>query len=335
MNFDIDVIAEVPFDKWQVLLDNSINVTPFHLQNWIDASALTYGYKPLYLIARDANGTILAGMPILESRSFRGILRAYHSQVGGSYGSVIIREDADPDILKKILARFDKFRKKWNVNKSIVVDFHNTSSYLSTIGFNYRDAFTHILNLNQTLEDIHNKYDYSIRKNIEKAKRNGIVVHTIESIEGVEEYYKITHAVAQKYNREPYPRELFLNIFRLMVPRGEAKFSLTFRGEQPLSGALHLISKGHIFNWLMPAYPEFLEYRPNEALVSSMIDWASENGFSIYNFGGSPTEALGLIQFKEKWGTKKWLYNIYEFESSSLIIKIINKLQYLRYNSYI
>jgi hypothetical protein len=330
MQFDIDITSEVPADKWQELLDMSANITPFHLQNWVTASALTYGFKPLYLIARTQNGTILAGMPILQAHSHKGMLHGYHSLLGGSYGAVIIREDTDHDISKKILTHFVDLLKRWNVTKAIVVDFNNTSSFLSKCGFNTRVVFTHILDLSQTLENIRNNFDYSIRKNIEKAKRNSLVVHTIEGPDELELYYSITNAVARKYNREPYPHELFLNIYKLMVEKGEAKFSLTFRGEQPLSGALHLIAKGHIFNWLMPAYPEYMEYRPNEALISSIIDWASEHNFKIYNFGGSPVDATGLIHFKEKWGTKRKEYNIYELESSSLIVKSIKYLQNLK-----
>lgn len=330
MKFSIKIKAEVSVEKWQELLDNSINVTPFHLQSWMAVSSLTHQYKPLYLIASYKDGTILAGMPIIERHSLKGILRSYNSLPNGSYGSVILRQDADPYISKMLLSHFVKFLNRWNVTNSIIVDFNNTNTYLSTIGFNTRKAFTHVLDLNQPIEEIHNRYDYSIRKNIEKAKRNGIIVRDIDTLDGIGEYYKITNAVAKKYNIEPYPKEFFINVFKFMVPRSEAKFSLTFRGEQPLSGAMHLISKGHIFNWLMPSYPEFLEYRPNEALISHMIDWAFEKKIEIYNFGGSPSDATGLIKFKEKWGTKKKEYNIYESGSSSKIVKIIDTVQYFR-----
>jgi CelD/BcsL family acetyltransferase involved in cellulose biosynthesis len=134
-------------------------------------------------------------------------------------------------------------------------------------------------------------------------------------------YFEMTKVLAQKYNRIPYPKKLFDHVYDIMVPRGEAKFTLTWRDGRPLSGAMHLIEQGHVFNWLMPSYPEHLEHRPNEALIRSILQWAHANGCTLYNFGGSPPDASDLIRFKEKWGAKKQMYQIYGFEGSSVFIR--------------
>jgi hypothetical protein len=330
MSFTIDITTEISPEQWQEFLDHSPNATPFHLQSWITVLSLTFGYKPLYLVAREADGTIVAGMPILERRFFYGILREYHSLYGGSYGSVILRKDCDEKISVEILTYFLQLLKSQNVSRAYVVDFNDTGSYLAKFTSNIQEVFTHILALDRPLEVICSNYHYSTRKNIKKAERNNIIVRDIEELDEVDVYYKITQAVAQKYKREAYSRELFFNIYKFMVPRGEAKFSLTYRDGQPLSGALHLLANGHIFNWLMPSYPDYLEYRPNEALVFSVIDWALKNGGKIYNFGGSPPDAAGLIRFKENWGTKKKLYRLYELDSATWLGKCIKYLRLVK-----
>jgi lipid II:glycine glycyltransferase (peptidoglycan interpeptide bridge formation enzyme) len=178
-------------------------------------------------------------------------------------------------------------------------------------------VFGHVLPLTAPLESIEANYDYSIRKNLRTATRSGVVVRDATSHEDVDLYYALTQAVADKYKRPPYPCELFHNIFQEMVLRGEAKLPLAFRGDDPVSGALHVMTKSHVFNWLTASNPKHLECRPNEAVISSMIRWAVQRGSTVYNLGASPVDAEGLIRFKEKWGARRQGYTIYEIDPDS------------------
>jgi CelD/BcsL family acetyltransferase involved in cellulose biosynthesis len=313
----VEIERGIAAEEWGDLVANSSQATPFHLRSWIIAWSKTFKERPLYLVARDRTRKVLAGMPLLESRDERGLLSAYHSLPWNCYGSAILRDGADPFASEKVIDSFQKLIQQWNVSRAVVVDFHNMAPTLSKYPTKCVPVVAHVLPLTAPLESIEANYDHSIRKNLRTAARNGVVVRDATSHEDVDLYYELTQAVADKYKRPPYPRELFHNIFQEMVPRGEAKLPLAFRGDDPLSGAIHVMTQSHVFNWLTASNPKHLEYRPNEAVISSMIRWAVQRGSTVYNLGASPADAEGLIRFKEKWGAKKHAYTIYEIDANS------------------
>jgi lipid II:glycine glycyltransferase (peptidoglycan interpeptide bridge formation enzyme) len=84
-----------------------------------------------------------------------------------------------------------------------------------------------------------------------------------------------------------------------------------------------LVKGGHVFNWLTVSKAEFLDHRPVELIDASVIEWAVKNGNSVYNFGASPPDAVGLIKFKEKWGAKKHSYKTYTISYPSRIRRVV------------
>jgi hypothetical protein len=296
------------------------------LLSWISTCSYAFGYKPLFLIARLQDGDILAGLPLLEETGpLSHVFRKYHSMPWGCYGSVVARDDLEPSIASGLVTHLLSFLEHQPAYRATLVDFSGTGSDFAKHASRRIDTFTHILALDRPPEEIYDRFDYSIKKNIRKAQRSNVVVRDAQTIDDVDIYFEMTQAIASKYGRPSYSRELFRGVFQLMVPRGEARFTLAFRDDQPLAGTMHLVDKRQIFNWLTASYPDGLEYRPNDALDSSMIEWASRKGLKAYNFGGSPPDAPGLIKFKEKWGAGKKTVSIYEIEKIPVPLRIAQR----------
>jgi CelD/BcsL family acetyltransferase involved in cellulose biosynthesis len=326
MDIRVETTRNIEPGAWAALLDNSSDATPFHMLSWISACSLTFGYKSLFLLARLQNGDILAGLPFLEETGLLSrVFRKYHSLPWGCYGSVIARDGLEPSISSSLLTHLLSVLAQQHAYRATVVDFSGNGRYLAKYASRRIDTFTHVLMLDRPPEEIYDRFDYSIKKNIRKAQRSNVVVRDANTLDEVDIYYNMTQAIARKYARPSYSRELFRRIFQLMVPRGEARITLAFHNDKPLAGALHIISKRQIFNWLTASYPDDLGYRPNDALDSFMIEWASRNGLEAYNFGGSPLNAAGLIRFKEKWGACKKTYTVYEIENMPKSLMLIQR----------
>jgi CelD/BcsL family acetyltransferase involved in cellulose biosynthesis len=326
----VEITRDIEPDAWGTLVNNSADATPFHLLSWISAWSQAFGFKPLFLVVRRENGDIVAGLPVLEELRLNvPIFREYHSLPWGCYGSVVVRDGIDASVCSSLLMRFLSLVKGRHVYRTTMVDFTGTGRFLADYASKTTKVFTHVLPLDRPFEEIYANYDYTIKKNIAKSKRNNVVVRDVRTLDEVDDYYDMTCAIAKKYDRPAYSRELFRSIYRFMVPRGEARFTLAFHDDKPLAGALHIIGHGQIFNWLTASYADGLEYRPNDALDSFMIEWASRNGVKSYNFGGSPSDATGLIRFKEKWGARKKSYQVYEIEGMPKMVKAIRRARVL------
>ena len=56
----------------------------------------------------------------------------------------------------------------------------------------------------------------------------------------------------------------------------------------------------------------FLWLKPNHFLLWKAIEMAKLEGFRKFDFGKSSPKDHGLVQFKQRWGTKEYfLYNYY------------------------
>ena len=55
---------------------------------------------------------------------------------------------------------------------------------------------------------------------------------------------------------------------------------------------------------LAPSREASWPLRPNNFLVASLLETLCQAGYNEYNFGASPSDASGLIRFKEGWGAR-------------------------------
>jgi hypothetical protein len=287
---------------------------------------MTFGYRPLYIVASDINDALLAGLPILESQLCGGLLREYHCLPWSCYGSVVQRSDSRSSDVQAILNRLVDLTMHQRCHNATLVDFAGNCSMLARFATYKSEHFAHVLILDRPLDELVRNYAYSIRKNLNKAERSGVFVRDADSLSDIEAYCDMAHEVAIKHQRKPYPRDLFRNIFQLMIPAGDARFTLAFQNERPIAGALHLVQNNQVFNWLSVCHHKFLEFRPVESIIASVVEWAVAKGYRNYNFGASPKDALGLMRFKEKWGSKKTSYEIYELRGQSNVARFIFRL---------
>jgi lipid II:glycine glycyltransferase (peptidoglycan interpeptide bridge formation enzyme) len=100
----------------------------------------------------------------------------------------------------------------------------------------------------------------------------------------------------------PFPKSLFLAIWRHLIAQGKANLFLVWKDTEPVNGLISLLSK----DAFIPAYaaPQnaWRKYYINEAMFWHSIEWAASQGFGFYDFGADSPRQTGLLQFKKKWG---------------------------------
>lgn len=51
---------------------------------------------------------------------------------------------------------------------------------------------------------------------------------------------------------------------------------------------------------------QFLSLKPNHFLLGKAIEMSKREGYRFFNFGKSSPQDVGLIQFKQRWGTEEY-----------------------------
>jgi lipid II:glycine glycyltransferase (peptidoglycan interpeptide bridge formation enzyme) len=65
-------------------------------------------------------------------------------------------------------------------------------------------------------------------------------------------------------------------------------------------------------NWLTVSDRSFSHVRAHDFIFSDSIRTLVERGIKVYDMGASPEGAQGLKRFKEKWGGKVQIFQVYE-----------------------
>lgn len=321
MKANIRITNDIQTEKWNELLKSAPNATVFHTKEWAEVITKTYpARKKLYIVAEDDRGKLLGMMPLVELVKFG--FHNYLSLPLDGYGGPITIGDQDENLKEKILFYFSGLGRGWRHGLLRTVDFSEQCKILEKYGFQRRRCFTHLLHLNTSFESVwKNKFSRNVRKIVRQAKRKGVCIEEVKNLDDVKAYYEIAVHTSKRRGVIPYPVQIYENIFKYMQSQGLVKWHLAKCNGLPIAGTIHFVFKDSILSWLNASYQHYWHLRPNNLLVSSIIEWGCENGMQMYNFGASPPSATELIRFKESWGAEKKFYDVYE--KKSFILKVL------------
>ena len=115
------------------------------------------------------------------------------------------------------------------------------------------------------------------------------------------DFYKLYIASMKHFNSTPKPYQLL----RYLQTSSIARLVIAELDGQIIAGLLFLHFNSSVRLWCEASDPDFLNCRPNNAIIDYIIRWACEHGYRIVDFGASPPESKGLIAFKEEWKAQK------------------------------
>jgi lipid II:glycine glycyltransferase (peptidoglycan interpeptide bridge formation enzyme) len=170
-----------------------------------------------------------------------------------------------------------------------------------------KELFTHLLNTNPDYEIIWKAYNKRIRGAVRKAKKTGVIIRDTDSEADLTAFYKIYLASMKRFKGTPKP----FSLLRTLQLSPIAKLAVAEREDTIIAGLLYLFFNRTVTLWCGASIPEFLEYRPNNAIFHYIIGWACEKGYKWVDFGASPPENRGLIAFKEEWRAKQHNFSVY------------------------
>ncbi len=158
-------------------------------------------------------------------------------------------------------------------------------------------------------EIIWRNYNRKVRKNINKAKREGLSVKLFYaddiSVDIFGQFYAIfehtmdrTHAAASYY----YSYEK-LKAFMRNNPQNCA-LVLTFKDEKPVASEMILLSEDTVFSFIGGTLADYFEFRPNEILKDEIIKWAYRRGYEYFVLGGGYGKDDGIFRYKQAFFPK-------------------------------
>ena len=311
---ELKKLDEVEGKKWDELLFSSSYSTVYHSLSWCRVWQKTYPQSDfLFIILKDSDENYLLGFPLWEKKKL--FLSSFYSLPFGTYGGPIMKDKIDKVSIDVCLKKLDAITQKWNVLKIEVADFFNQYDFLNSYGFSSKNYFAHLLDLSAIDENNPMKeFDKKRKEGIRQSQRRGVLIKDIESLKEVERCYELTLDTYHRYGikKPKYPLLLFENIFSVMRQNNLLKWVVATKDNKIIGSLMNFTFKDMVYAWEGASDYDSQNFRPNDALLFHTILWAKKNGFKFFNFGATPSGALGMLRFKESWGTFVKTYKIYE-----------------------
>lgn len=299
------VFDKVDFDEWQEIADRCGYATFFHTPIWSKVFAETYPHMSIVtkkFIFDDGTRAIL---PLIRTKSMKGLLSSYISNAAGVYGGWISDNRLSAEQINKILIWVNKHLKNitWRLNP-----FDSNISKYDLVA-HYKELkidATYVLHLkhfnNET--ELKSNYEHAVRRRINQAIKKGLFIKKAEIWKEWEHYYSIYEEALRKWadrGTSYYPIELFRNFFNKKDPKVSlwlAKYDDTIIG-----GNLNFYHNNHCVQWHGVCREAFFKFGVTPFLIHNIITKVLVNGYSYYDFNTSGVHE-GVAKFKKSFGTQ-------------------------------
>jgi CelD/BcsL family acetyltransferase involved in cellulose biosynthesis len=280
---------------WSSLVERDPDALPFHHPAWARTLAECYGFTSFGLGLAGADGRLIAGVPVVETRSPLGRRRWISLPFSDVCPPLV---DGDPSLQARLEAAIEAALEKGDVSSAELRSAPASRSATAVDG-----GLRHILDLDADAETVSRRFRSEVRTAIRHAQRSGVVVHQAEREEDLTRVFYGLHVATRRRLGVPVqPRRYFSLLWHRVVEPGLGFVLLARADHRPVAGVVFLAWKDTVIYKYSASDPTALKSRPNNALIWHAIRRACEAGYSRLDFGRTDHRDAGLSRFKRGWG---------------------------------
>lgn len=151
-------------------------------------------------------------------------------------------------------------------------------------------------------EEMWRNYEHKVRKNVNRAKREGLSVEIDESGRRIEDFLKIYHATMDRRGAADgyyFPREFFTRLVGDLP--GQYAFFHVLDAGRVVSTELVLVSAENMYSFLGGTLADAFDKRPNDLLKHEAMLWGQKQGKKAFVLGGGYAEDDGIFRYKKSF----------------------------------
>jgi hypothetical protein len=287
-----------PLDRsdWDEVLKPFADATIFHTAAWARALADSYGYRPRYVAAFEAD-RIVALLPMMEVSSWltgrRGVSLPFTDYCEPLFET--------PESLRAVtesamrIGRDEGWKHiEFRSERCFGADTPASLAY-----------WRHTVALDQGEEAMFARLKSSVRTAIRKAIASGVEVEALTTIEAVEDFYRLNAMTRRGHGLPPQPLSFFRNLHRHVIGPG-AGAVVCARVEGKPAGACMYFFRGPRAIYKYGASDRtFQHLRVNDLVMWEAIRWLAQRGCTTMSMGKTAMDNEGLRRFKLGWGAEE------------------------------
>ena len=158
------------------------------------------------------------------------------------------------------------------------------------------------VDLTRSPEELWANYDYSNRKNIKKAYREGLEVLIEEEPFHIQDFLTIYHRTMDRNKAGDFyyfPQEFYEQLHRDL--KGNFIYAHTIKDGKIISTELLIYNERFLHSFLGGTLSDYFSYRPNNILKHEVIKWARAKGIKYFLLGGGYSDEDGIFRYKRSF----------------------------------
>jgi serine/alanine adding enzyme len=300
----MQIVRTLDEGLWKDFVESNPQANIFHTPEMFQVFGRAKGHEP-HVWAATQDGRVLALLSPVWVTLKDGVLRPLTTRAI-LYGSVLCAASSEGH---QALANLLETYKHEVKGGPLFTELRNLSdlSALQPIlhenGFVHEDHLNYLIDLNRPPEEVWSSLDGKVRTNVRKARKMGVVVEEVTSLDEVPVAYSVLSQVYDHIQIPLAPLSLFEASFEVLYLRGMIKLLLARVEDTHVGVAIRLLYKGTIHAWYAGALRDYGAYKVNELLNWHILEWGAQNGFKCFDFGGAgrPDQDYGPRKFKAKF----------------------------------
>lgn len=294
-------------ERWDALLQQCPDSVAFQGLAWRDALASSFTQlDAMYLLIKQ-DDTVIGGLPAFVFQPIPGI-RLWHSLPWNLFGGPQLIDSVQADAaglmstletyLQTAASEKGWCELRWSLSPQNSVRY---GDILTAAGYKRTEHFTHLLQTHGDVDSLWHAYNKRVRGAVRKAEKSGVIVTDTTDTAAFSTFYSMYLTTVKRLGGTPKPRALM----DMLLQRNLAKLAVATYQDTIIAGLLYLHFNRTVTLWCEASVPEFLQYRPNNAIFHHIITWACQAGYAWVDFGASPPESSGLIAHKEQYRAER------------------------------
>lgn len=256
------------------------------------------------------NKELVGAIPILSKSVMEG--KVINSlPYYGSNGSVIARDESTKE---KLIKAYNAYSKSKEVISSTIINtpLNNTFQFEHNLKDYRIGQITEIpSHSNSFEEDFFEVIDSSTRRNIRKARKSNIYIQIDNSVQSVEELFKMHYQNMKDMGGNAKSKSFFENILNSFKPGKDFNIYTALVEDKVVATLLLFYHKEYVEYFTPCTLNEYRNIQPMAEVLYKAFEDAARNNFRYWNWGGTWKSQEGVYKFKSKWGAKDYRYDYY------------------------
>ena len=277
----------------------------FHTTPWARVLLESYGYRPVYFTVVE-NGALQALLPVMEIRSvFTG--RRGVSLPFSDYAEPFSPQEEQYRSLVNSAVKYG-MRSGW---KTLEI---RGGACPWAEGVASREFLGHRLDLARGESEIHAGFRTNLKRNLARARKEGVKVDILHSADAMEEYFRL-HCITRKgHGIPPQPRKFFRKIQEHVIGRRMGAVALATHKDRVVAGAVYFHHGKKAMYKYGASSDAGRQVRANNLVMWEAVRWYREKGFSELCFGRTEPSDEGLREYKRSYGNRELALPYYKFD---------------------